>query len=96
MVDKRANLRHLGNMSVEVKVELGRKKVKLRQINAMRKDDVIDFERLAGEAFDVRINDVLFAEGEIVVVTDLMACRLTRLVEPQVEDEGNEDDESPT
>ena len=50
---------------------------------------------ISGRA-DVRINDVLFAEGEIVVVTDLMACRLTCLVEPQVEDEGNEEDESPT
>jgi flagellar motor switch protein FliN/FliY len=96
MVDKRTNLRHLGDMSMEVKVELGRKKMKLRDVRALRKNDNIDLERLAGEAFDVRINDVLFAEGEIVVVTDIMACRLTRLVEPQVEDEGNEDDESPT
>ena len=93
MTDRRANLRHLEDMSVEVMVELGRKKMKLGEVRALKKQDVIDFDKLAGEAFDVRINDVLFAEGEIAVVTDIMACRLTRLVEPHAEEEEGEEDD---
>ena len=41
--------------------------------------DVIEVDKLAGEAFDVLVNRRRFAEGEVVVVTDLMAVRLTRL-----------------
>ena len=93
MSKQRANLQHLGDMNVTVMVELGRKKMKLGEMRDLKKHDVIDFDKLAGEAFDVRINDVLFAEGEIAVVTDIMACRLTRLVEPHLEEEeGDEED----
>ena len=83
--DVKTNLRHLGNMRVEVVVELGRKNMKLSQVRVWQPGEVLPLDRLAGEAFAVRMNDVLFAEGEIVVGTDLMACRLTRLVEPPQE-----------
>ncbi|MFC1527077.1 FliM/FliN family flagellar motor switch protein [Candidatus Latescibacterota bacterium] len=49
---------------------------------------MIDLDKLAGEAFDILINDRPFAEGEVVVVTDLMAVRITKLIE-----RGRPDDE---
>lgn len=71
----------LDNVGVEIRVELGRKEVSIDEVRHMKEQDVIDFAKLAGEAFDVLVNGRVFAEGEIVVVTDLMAVRLTRLID---------------
>ena len=93
-VDERANLRHLGDMEVVAVAELGRKKMRLKQVRQLRKGDVIPLERLAGEAFSIKVNGAPFAEGEIVVVSEQMAGRLTRMVEvPAVEEEGEEEEE---
>ncbi|MFH1567425.1 MAG: FliM/FliN family flagellar motor switch protein [Gemmatimonadota bacterium] len=74
----------LGNVAVDVVVELARKEIALGEARRLKKGDVIRFGRLAGEAFDVLVNQRKFGEGEIVVVTDLMAIRLTRLFDREV------------
>ena len=71
----------LNNVSVDITVELGRKEMTVREITNMKEQDVIDLSKLAGEAFSIMINHRPFAEGEIVVVTDLMAVRITRLID---------------
>jgi flagellar motor switch protein FliN/FliY len=69
----------LNNVSVNVTVELGHKKMTVSELVNLKEQDVIDLSKLAGEAFDILVNNRPFAEGEIVVVTDLMAVRITRL-----------------
>ena len=71
----------LNNVFVDITVELGRKEMSVRELTELKEQDVIDLEKLAGESFDVLINHRPFAEGEIVVVTDLMAVRITRIRE---------------
>lgn len=75
------NLTHLGNAGVEGVVELGRKRMKLKEVRGLQAGKLIEIDKLAGEAFTLRLNGVAFAEGEVVVVSDLMALRLTRLSE---------------
>ena len=79
----------INNVFVDITVELGRRELSVRELMAMKVQDVIDLDKLAGEAFDILINKRPFAEGEIVVVTDLMAVRITRLItrEPTEEEE---------
>jgi flagellar motor switch protein FliN/FliY len=79
---KLTNYEHVGNMRLRVAVELGRKVVSLDDVSRLRKGDVIDLAKLAGEPFDLLVNGHRFAEGEIVVVTDTLACRITRMMEP--------------
>jgi flagellar motor switch protein FliN/FliY len=76
-VNKKPDL--LNNVVVQVSVELGRKEMSVHQLADLNEQDVIELEKLAGEAFDVRVNGRLFATGEVVVVTDLMAVRITSL-----------------
>ena len=76
------NLQHLGDLPVEVVVELGRKEMMLSQVRKIREQDVIELDKLAGEAFEVRVNDHSFAVGETVVVYDFVACRVTKLNRP--------------
>lgn len=76
-VDKKPDL--LNNVEVEVSVELGRKEMSVHDLTNLKEQDVIELDKLAGEAFDIRVNGRLFAKGEVVVVTDLMAVRITTL-----------------
>ena len=76
-VNKKPDL--LNNVVVQVSVELGRKEMSVNQLADLNEQDVIELEKLAGEAFDIRVNGRLFATGEVVVVSDLMAVRITSL-----------------
>ena len=76
-VNKKADL--LNNVVVQVSVELGRKEMTVNQLTDLKEQDVVELDKLAGEAFDIRVNGRLFATGEVVVVTDLMAVRITSL-----------------
>lgn len=76
-VNKKPDL--LNNVVVNVSVELGRKEMSVSKLTELKEQDVIELDKLAGEAFDIRVNGRLFATGEVVVVTDLMAVRITSL-----------------
>jgi flagellar motor switch protein FliN/FliY len=76
-VNKKPDL--LKNVAVQISVELGRKDMSVSKLSDLKEQDVIELEKLAGEPFDIRVNGRLFATGEVVVVTDLMAVRITSL-----------------
>ena len=80
--DEQANLTHLGDIDVEVVTEMGRLKMTLGDVKKMQVGDIINMAKLAGESFDIRINNAPFGEGEIVAISDEMACRITRLKTP--------------
>ncbi len=71
----------LHNVEVEITVELGRSEMTVKELVNLKEQDFIELNKLAGEAFTILINKRPFAEGEIVVVTDIMAVRITRLME---------------
>ena len=83
-------LNRINNVVVDIMVELGRREMTVREIKELKVQDVITLDKLSGDAFDILINKRPFAEGEIVVVTDLMAVRITRLINrgaPEEEEE---------
>ncbi len=81
----------LNNVYVDIIVELGRREMSVRDLTQLKEGEVIDLSKLAGEPFDILVNDRPFAEGEIVVVTDLMAVRITHLIERPVPSEEEEE-----
>lgn len=80
MNQDKERLAHLGNVGIEVCCEAGRKELTLAEARKLKAGSVIEFDKLAGEAFDIFFNGHLFGAGEVVVVTDLMAVRVTNLV----------------
>ena len=74
-------LSRLNNVEVDLSVELGRKEMTVRELAKLKEQDIIELDKLAGEAFDIRVNNRPFAEGEVVVVTDLMAVRITKMMD---------------
>lgn len=73
------NINRLNNVMVDVIVEVGRKEMLVSQLLNLKEQDVIDLDKLTGEHFDILINKKPFAEGEIVVVSDSMAVRITKI-----------------
>ena len=69
----------LNNVYVDITVELGRKEMTVSELTKLKEQEVIELNKLAGESFDIMVNQRPFAEGEIVVITDMMAVRITRL-----------------
>ncbi len=73
-------LKRLNDISLQLRAELGRTKVSLREILSWRRDTIVTLEKLAGENVDIYIHGVRFASGEVLVVEDNFAVRLTELL----------------
>lgn len=78
---KQAVYRHLGDVHVELAVELGRKRIPLDEARRMAVTDVIVLDKLAGESFEIQANGYTFALGEIVVDRDQLTCRITQFIQ---------------
>lgn len=70
----------LQNISVAIKVEVGRAKMKIRDLLRLTQGSVVELERIAGEPLDLLVNDTVVAQGEVVLVNDRYGIRLTRVV----------------
>ena len=61
--------------------ELGRRELTLREGRSLKKGETIELDKLVGEGMEVFMNGRLCGEGEVVVIADQMAVRLTRILE---------------
>lgn len=77
-----AALSMLYDLSIPVAIELGRTRLSVEELLAIGRGSVIQLDRLAGEPIDVFVGDRRFAEGEVVVVGEQFAVRITRILRP--------------
>ncbi len=74
------NLALLRDVSLELTVELGRTRMAIGEIAELGQGSIIELDKLAGEPVDVRVNGVLLAAGEVIVLDDVFGVRITRLL----------------
>jgi flagellar motor switch protein FliN/FliY len=72
----------LFDLSLPVTIELGRARLSVEDLLGLGRGSVIQLDRLAGEPIDVFVGDRRFAEGEVVVVGEQFAVRVTRILAP--------------
>jgi len=70
----------LYGLSLPIAIELGRTTMSVQDILALGRGSVIELERLVGEPVDIFVGDRRFAEGEVVVLGEQFAVRITRIV----------------
>lgn len=70
----------LGDIPVEVTVELGRTQMSLREVLELQEGSVIELDRLAGEPLDLKVGGQLIAQGEVVAVDDYYGLRITNVI----------------
>ena len=67
----------LGDIPVEIEIELDRRIMTAREILRLEQGSVIERVRSAGENIDIYIGGVLCGSGEIVVIESTLGVRIT-------------------
>lgn len=68
------------DIPVSLSVELGQTQLEVRDVLALGAGSVIELNKLQEEPVDVRINGRLIARGEIVLVKNNLAVKITELI----------------
>jgi flagellar motor switch protein FliN/FliY len=82
------NIGFILDIPLEISVELGRSKMLINELLKLGQGSVIELSKLAGETLEVLANQKLIARGEVVVVDEKYAIRLTEIVSPTERIEG--------
>jgi len=70
----------LMDVRLPVSVELGRKKMFIRDILKLSPGQVVELPKLQGEPVDLYVNGKKFADGEVVVVAENFGIRIKHLI----------------
>jgi flagellar motor switch protein FliN/FliY len=76
------NLDLLMDIPLELKVQLGKSDLPLKQVLDLTKGSIIELDRVAGEAVDLLANERLIARGEVVVIEENFGIRITQIISP--------------
>lgn len=78
--DQKDNLKLLMGVPLEISVEIGTAKRKVKDILEFQQGTIIELERQAGAPVDIVVNGNLIARGDVVVIDDNFAVRITEIV----------------
>jgi len=67
----------LGEIPVEIEIELDRRIMTAREVLRLAEGSVIETVRSAGDNIDIYIGGVLCGSGEIVVIENTLGVRIT-------------------
>lgn len=67
------------DIPVQIAVEVGRIKLRVRDLTKLAVNSVIELKRPAGEPFDVSVNGVPVARGEVIVLDQLSGLRIVEI-----------------
>lgn len=74
------NLDLLLDVGLKITVELGRAHLKFRDVLNLSPGSVVELQRQTSEPVDILVNGALLASGEVVVMDDHFAVRITKLL----------------
>ncbi len=72
----------LRGVHMEITAEIGRTKMTVQELLELAAGSVVELDRPVGSPADLLVNGRLFARGEVVVVDEDFALRITEIVEP--------------
>ena len=75
-----ASLDALYDVSLPVIIEIGRAHMTIQEVLQLGNGSVIPLDRMVGEPVDIYVSDRRLAQGEVVVVGDHFAVRVTRVL----------------
>ncbi len=81
-VPDKSNLNLLLDVPLQISVELGSTRMKIKEILDLGMGSVVELDRLAGEPVDVLVNGKIFAKGEVVVIDENFGIKITDIVSP--------------
>lgn len=80
-----AMLRELGpvcDIPLQVAIEVGRMRLRVRDLMKLTPNAVIELKKPAGEPFDICVNGVTVARGEVIMVEQSSGVRIIEVQKP--------------
>ena len=74
-----ANLDLVHDVPLEISAVLGQTELPLRDVVAMQAGSVFELDKLSTDPIDLYVNNILIARGEVVVVDDKFAVKISEL-----------------
>jgi flagellar motor switch protein FliN len=74
-----ANLDLVHDVPLEISAVLGQTELSLREVVSMATGSVFELDKLATDPIDLYVNNILIARGEVVVVDDKFAVKISEL-----------------
>jgi flagellar motor switch protein FliN/FliY len=75
-----AGLDFLSDVDVSVRIELGTARMHVQDVLKLGSGSVVPLESLVGDPVNVFVNDRLVARGEVLVVNENFAVRITEVI----------------
>jgi len=75
----KSNLDLVHDIPLEVSAVLGKTAISLRDVVALQTGSVLELDKLSSDPIDLYVNDILIARGEVVVVDDKFAIKISEL-----------------
>ena len=70
-------LEHVYDVPVRISIEVGRLRLRVRDLITLVRGSVVELKKPAGEPFDICINGVAVARGEVITVDQYSGVRIT-------------------
>jgi flagellar motor switch protein FliN/FliY len=70
------------DVPLQVTVELGNTKMRIKEILELGVGSVIELDKLASDPVEVYVNGRLIARGEVVVIDETFGIKITDIVSP--------------
>lgn len=77
-------MRLLSDVEMGVSVELGRTRMTVRELLALAPGVIVELDKAAGAPVDLLVNGTLMARGEVVVIDEEFAVRISEIVIPDL------------
>ncbi len=72
----------LGDVSLQVRIELGRTKMLVEDVLKLNPDSVVELDKAAGDPVDIYVNGRRIARGEVLVLNENFCVRVSEILEP--------------
>ena len=76
------DINFLFDVELSIIVEVGRTQMLISDLLELEEQSIIELDSMLGQPLDIRANDLLVARGEVIVVNEKFAVRITDIISP--------------
>ena len=76
------DINFLFDVQLSIVVEVGRTQMLISDLLELDEQSIIELDSMVGQPLDIRANELLVARGEVIVVNEKFAIRITDIISP--------------
>ena len=76
------DINFLFDVQLSIIVEIGRTQMLISDLLELEEQSIIELDSMVGQPLDIRANDLLVARGEVIVINEKFAVRITDIISP--------------